>query len=137
MLRRLIDESGTFPKSTVGWTTSEQYEDICDLQTDNSALQDSLKETERALGKVTLSISLWRILGEAIHAANSESAGNRYCFYKKRRNFKDPEPANSEASGQPFSSIVSRNHVSEAKFANSLSRDVFEPPIFLFCLSAQ
>ena len=56
MLRRLIDESGTFPESTVGWTTSEQYEDICDLQTNNIALQDPLKETERALGKVTLSI---------------------------------------------------------------------------------
>ena len=49
-------------------------------------------------------------------------------FYGKSRNFKDPELANSEVSEQ---TKRSRN------FANSLSRDVFESPIFKFHVSAR
>ena len=38
------------------WTASEEYEDIRELQTNNIALQDSLKGTEKELGKITLSL---------------------------------------------------------------------------------
>ena len=40
----------------VDWATSEHYEEIRELQTNSIALQGSLKETETALGKVTLSL---------------------------------------------------------------------------------
>ena len=55
MLRRGIDESGKFPKSMSDWKSSEQYEDIRELQTNNIALQDSSTEAETSFGKVTLS----------------------------------------------------------------------------------
>ena len=56
MLQREIDGSDRFPKAMVDWTTYEQYKDILELQTNIIALHDSLKETEKALRKVTLSL---------------------------------------------------------------------------------
>ena len=37
---------------------------------------------------------------------------------QKAAEFKNPEPASGEVSGQTFHSIVHRNHVSEAKLAS-------------------
>ena len=50
------EEPNLFPKSMADWTTPEHCEDIRELRTNTVALQDSLKETEKALGKVTLSL---------------------------------------------------------------------------------
>ena len=44
------------PKSMTDWKTSEEYETIRELQTTNVALQDTLKETEKARDKVTQSL---------------------------------------------------------------------------------
>ena len=44
-----------FLKSMADWTTSEQCEEIRELKT-NIALQDSLNDTEKSLGRVTLSL---------------------------------------------------------------------------------
>ena len=57
-------------------------------------------------------------------------------FLPEAAEFKDPEPAISEMSGQTFSGVVNRHHVSEANLAgrnvaNSRRRDVFESPLFL------
>ena len=57
MLRRTVVESSMFPQSMANWTTSQQYEDIRDLQVNSIALQDSLEETETELGNVTLSLN--------------------------------------------------------------------------------
>ena len=53
-----------------------------------------------------------------------------FFFSRKPWEIQDPEPVNSEVSGQ-VSTVVKRNHACEANFASrsvahSTSRDVFE-----------
>ena len=56
MLRRDIDESNMFPKSTTDWKTSEQHEEIRELKANGIALKDSPNDTEKSLDHDTLSL---------------------------------------------------------------------------------
>ena len=112
------------------WTTSEQFEEIRELQTNNIALQGSLSRTENSLDQVTLS----QDRGEPFVKRLSQrirNCRNLWMFHRRPRN--DREPANSGVSGLPSTSVLNRNRVSAANVtsrnvANSSSRDVFESP---------
>ena len=121
--------------SMVEWTTSEQYMEIPELQPNNIVLQDSLKETERSLGKVTLGVECSEFLVKRL-SQQTQELQETVNVLQEAVEFKDPELANSEVSGQTFTCIVNRNHVSEAKKSQpqfcqlSSSRDVFESLCF-------
>ena len=51
------------------WKTSEQYEEIRELKTNNLALQGSLNDTEESLVRVTLSLDC----GESLVKRDSRS----------------------------------------------------------------
>ena len=108
-VRRETDESGKFLKSTVGWTTSEQFEEIRQLQT-------SLHQTEESLDQVTLgpdcSESLVKRLSPQIRALQEIVNVSR-----EAAEFTDLELAISEVSEHTFTRFFrKRNHVSEANF---------------------
>ena len=53
-LQNSVYETIEYERSMAEWTTFEQYEKIRELHTNNIALQSSLNETAKALGKATL-----------------------------------------------------------------------------------
>ena len=115
--------------SMVEWTTSEQYMDIPELQTNNTLLQDSLKETEKSLGKVTLSVECSEFLVKRL-SQQTQELQETVNVLQEAVEFKDPKPANSEVSGQTFTCIVNRNHVSAAKKSQPQFCQFFKPRCF-------
>ena len=50
MLRRGIDESSLFPQSIADWTSSEQHEEMCELNMNNIALKGFPKRQGESAG---------------------------------------------------------------------------------------
>ena len=129
-----IDESSMLPKSMLDWTPSEQHEEIHELKFTSIALQGSLKETEKSLDQVTLSLDRRECLVKRLTQQNRDLQHTANVL-QEAAGLKDPEPVSSEVSGQTVTTIVMRNHVSGANFAgrnvaNSLSRDVLGSLVF-------
>ena len=119
-----------FSKPTMEWTTSEQFEEIRELQTNNIALQGSLSRTEKSLDQVTLGLDCGEPFVKRL-SQQIRNCRNLWMFHRRPLNLKDWEPANSEVSGLPSTSLLNRNRVSAANVisrnvANYSSRDVFE-----------
>ena len=100
------------------------------MQTNNIVLQDSLKETEKSLGKVTLGVECSEFLVKRL-SQQTQELQETVNVLQEAAEFKDPEPANSEVSGQTFTCIVSRNHVSEAKKKPAAILPILQAAMFL------
>ena len=87
------------------WTASERCEEIRELKNEQYRIAGFLQRKETSLCQVTLSLDCSESLAKRL-SQQIRGMQKTVLF----REFKDPEPANSEDT---FPSILNRNHVSE------------------------
>ena len=87
----------SYTKSKEDWCTSEQYEEIRELQASNIALKDSLDDTEKKLDHVK-SLNRGESQVKRLSQLSWECSETVKYFTGSRWNFENPEIALSEVS---------------------------------------
>ena len=90
-MRKELDESGKLSQSMMDWTTSEQFEDICESRTNGIDLH-AINRMEKSPDQVTLSLDrsesqVTRLLQQILDLEETANA------LQEAEEFKDPEPA--------------------------------------------